>query len=386
MARLPPSSVDAIVCDPPYGLSSKSPGIKAIVKSWENKEPCKGPKRGYGGQEWDKTVPSPVLWEAALRVLKPGGFLLAFAAPRTRHLVAAGLEWAGLEIRDELAWIYSEGNPNARELVPAHEPIIVARKPLSEKTLRDNVKTHGTGRLCTDPRRVAGGDHSSASRRLKNVIISHAGDCSYRAGRWECVPGCSVLYLENQKRGRSDCYPLTAGESAVDLPELEAVLRGDAPDFNYSAKPRAEREEGLAAAGIQPRSGPSTTPGRRSTKRLNPHLTVKPAAAPDSVMRWLVRLACPEGGVVMDPFNGSGSTGIAAVLEGRRYIGIDVDETEGYLEVAAARIAYFAVKEGILPPPASVVPQRTYPHRSRRPGCRLLSGQQARAWASRHPP
>lgn len=88
----------------------------------------------------------------------------------------------------------------------------------------------------------------------------------------------------------------------------------------------------------------------------------------------------------MDPFNGSGSTGIAAVLEGRRYIGIDVDETEGYLEVAAARIAYFAVKEGILSPPASVAHQRTYPHRSRRPRCHLLSGQQARAWASRHPP
>ena len=126
---------------------------------------------------------------------------------------------------------------------------------------------------------------------------------------------------------------------------LARVLRHEEPGFCITPKPgKGEREAGLTDGRFQARRGHRLSYGKRkdvAVERLNVHTTVKPIA----VMRWLIDLACPEGGTVLDPFNGSGSTGCAAVLAGRNYVGIELDmENEGYLDISAARIAHWAEK------------------------------------------
>jgi hypothetical protein len=111
LAMLPDNSVDAIVCDPPYGLR-------------------------FMGKKWDYDVPGVDIWVECLRVLKPGGHLLAFAGTRTQHRMAVRIEDAGFEIRDMIAWVYGSGYPKHRSsLKPALEPITMARKPAERATL-----------------------------------------------------------------------------------------------------------------------------------------------------------------------------------------------------------------------------------------------------------
>ena len=130
MGLLPDNSVDSIVTDPPYGLS-------------------------FMGRKWDYDVPSVEIWTECLRVLKPGGHLLAFAGTRTQHRMACRIEDGGFEIRDMLAWLYSTGFPkHANALKPALEPITMARKPL-RGSVEANVAAHGTGGAAGDGQRGA---------------------------------------------------------------------------------------------------------------------------------------------------------------------------------------------------------------------------------------
>jgi DNA modification methylase len=285
LAHLPNSCIDAIVTDPPYGIA-------------------------LGGEAWDRFGDGPDAFERwssqwaaeASRVLKPGGHLLAFGAPRTFHRLVAGIEDAGLEVRDQLLWLYAQGLPKSPRLPgglgtmlkPAYEPILIARKPLAGTTT-DNLKRFGTGALNIEAARVGG----ASGYWPANVAASHS-------------PECPVALLDGVRIGPSRLF------------------------FCAKATKR-EREAGCEQL-PQRAAQLYTGTGRPARERRNTHPTVKPV----ELMRWLVRLAVPEGGVVLDPFAGSASTGIAAVMEGRRFLGIE-RESE-YVDIACARLSHWAAE------------------------------------------
>jgi site-specific DNA-methyltransferase (adenine-specific) len=299
LPELPEGSVEAIITDPPYGI-------------------------GFGGEAWDGgklTDPATFQdWTSAwaaqvLRVLKPGGWLAAFGTPRTAHRLVAGVEDAGFEIRDQLLWLYANGVPKSQRRVdglgstlkPAYEPILLARKPMDGPTLDANLALHGTGALQIDtgrvPRREGGRGFWPA-----NVALTHGSRC--RPGR--CEADCPVALIDTEPRPGREISRL----------------------FYASKASRREREAGceelaLREVPIYPRGGGAVRLVR------NAHPTVKPL----ELMRWLTRLLCPPGGTVLDPFAGSGSTGAACMLEGRRFVGIERDER--YVPVARARIEHW---------------------------------------------
>ena len=307
------NSIDAIVTDPPYGLS-------------------------FMYKRWDYDVPTEELWRECLRVLKPGGHLLAFAGTRTQHRMAVRIEDAGFEIRDMIAWVYGSGFPKSHNLhgdwhgwgtalKPALEPITVARKPLVG-TVAQNVLEHGTGGLNIDGCRVGvpDGDHKGMGgggvhKRWQGGGIKNA---IYEGGFRRSPP--------DQTSGR---WPANLIHDGSDEP---TDLLGDAARFFYCAKAsKRDRNEGLdgfenkVAGGMQCRADGSMG---SITFNRNHHPTVKPT----DLMRYLCRLVTPPGGVVLDPFMGSGSTGKAAILEGFRFIGIE-REAE-YIDIARARIEH----------------------------------------------
>lgn len=321
LKAFPDDSVDSIVTDPPYGLS-------------------------FMGKKWDYDVPAQEIWEECLRVLKPGGHLLAFAGTRTQHRMAVRIEDAGFEIRDMIAWVYGSGFPKSHNLdgdkqgwgtalKPALEPITVARKPLIG-TVADNVMQHGTGalnidgcRIVTDPKiddpRLGGNGSWKTDKAATNVYEGgYAGEDikSSPLGRWPA----------NFIHDGSD----------------EATeLLNDSARFFYCAKAnKRDRDEGLDgfddkkmgfSNGAQIH-GEGYDKGQeiglnRVISRKNNHPTVKPT----DLMRYLCRLVTPPSGVVLDPFMGSGSTGKAAMMEGFQFIGIEREHD--YISIAEARIS-----------------------------------------------
>lgn len=286
------------------------------------RRPSENPNQAF--QEFSREWSS-----ACLHSLKPGGHLAAFAAPRTAHRLACGLEEAGYELRDVLMWLQGQGYPATRVLPgglatglkPAWEPIILARKPL-DGTLDHNLKTHGTGAMNIDATRIALGAQDCTSegrahgRRITasergrwpaNLLLSHSATCT--AAR--CEPDCPIGLL------------------------------GDRHRFFYAAKTnRRQREAGCEEL---PRRVTQTFKIGAHNEELceaNPVANIHPTVKPIELMRWLVRLLTPQGGLVLDPFTGSGSTGAAAVLEGARFLGIEREAI--YLPIARARITYWA--------------------------------------------
>lgn len=348
MAALPAESVDAVVCDPPYELGF-------MGKSWD-----------ASGIAYDLEV-----WRQALRVLKPGGYLLAFGGTRTYHRMTVAIEDAGFSIRDCIGWQYGSGFPKSLNLgggwgtalKPAWEPIVVARAPFPG-TVAGNVLKHGTGAMNIDGCRVGtegGGtvctnrDEAGKCRGHNNAGRSTAGETFHgpdtHGGRWpanvllscspDCdddthAPGCPCAALDAQQEGTSRYFnrlPIEADDLvpffyAAKASRSEREAGCDALPARTGAE-AVEREEG--SAGTQsPRAGA----GRTAASVRNHHPTVKPAA----VMAWCIRLVTPPGGLVLDPFMGSGTTGIAAVREKMRFIGCELSPE--YAEIARARIRF----------------------------------------------
>lgn len=316
-------SVDAVVTDPPYGL-------------------------GFMGNAWDVDVPADKVFRECLRVLKPGGHLLAFGGSRTYHRLACAVEDAGFEIRDQIQWVYGSGFPKSRNigaevegfegwgtaLKPAHEPIVVARKPLAG-TVATNVAEHGTGALNVDACRVQAKDG-----RPKRVIDPKAtANGAVYAGRQSAGAG-----FDGGSRADGTTtlgrWPANLVHDGSDEVVAQFPAEAGAARFFYCAKAtREDRNAGcehLPERALNWSSGDANPDSFQSehTRRevSNHHPTVKPT----ELMRWLCRLVTPPGGTVLDPFMGSGSTGRAAVLEGFRFVGIELDPA--YLEIAEARI------------------------------------------------
>lgn len=312
LGTLEAGSVDAIVTDPPYGIGLKgarwdSTSIRESAA--EAGYDRLGPNEAFG--VWCQ------LWgEQCLRVLKPGGQLLAFGSPKTVHRLECGIEDAGFEIRDRLMWLYSEGiahshrYPGGRRttLKPAYEPIVLARRPLAGTTA-ETIERFGTGALNIEDCRIEG-------RHPANVILEHEPDCRPES----CAPGCTAAAVD-----------ACAGRGHPRASQRLAPSR-----FLYCPKvSRAEREAGCEALPARALDlFPNAGRRARDIQTRNPHPTVKPL----TLIRWLVRLACPPGGLVLDPTAGSGTTGAAAALEDRGFIGIEVEPA--YIEIAAARIAH----------------------------------------------
>lgn len=419
LKELEENSVDSIVTDPPYGLS-------------------------FMNKKWDYDVPSTDFWKEVYRVLKPGGHVLSFGGTRTYHRMVVNMEDAGFEIRDQIQWLYGSGFPkshnigkaydkkmdNDREVVgkdksgvssrgfqslenttsgeyditkgqspyegwgtalkPANEPICLARKPLSEKTIVDNVIEWETGGMNIDGCRVGLQDGENTGRNNKegdngwknssggknenkireeeglellgrwpaNVILEcicdevikgdkgevkkTTRDRKYDTGdsRWDGLtskqegidnyndkgdihtnPNCPCRLLDEQSGERKVGKGKRSGgfqEGYIDGEVKNRVENegyndsGGASRFFYSAKvSKKERNMGI---------------------ENNNHPTIKPV----SLMAYLCRLITPKGGVVLDPFMGSGSTGISALLEDFNFIGMEMDEE--YFKIAESRI------------------------------------------------
>lgn len=351
LKNLPDNSVDAVVTDPPYGLS-------------------------FMGKKWDYDVPSVEIWQECLRVLKPGGYLLAFAGTRTQHRMAVRIEDAGFEIRDMIAWVYGSGFPkslnigkavdklqgNEREqfertdgagnkqdylesdrtkseagvfggdkqvfmdskgtsewegwgtaLKPALEPITVARKPLSEKTVALNVLKWGTGGINIDGSRVGSNPGWS--------YPNGAGGNTFHGQTRRTEPESSTL-------GR---FPANLIHDGSD--EVVELFPNDSQRFFYCAKAsKSERNRGCEGLEEKVRIRQGLAGEHKDTVSSNSHPTVKPIA----LMEYLVKLVTKENALVLDPFAGSGTTGVACKNLNRNYILIE-RESE-YIEIISKRL------------------------------------------------
>jgi DNA modification methylase len=328
LKTLEDNSVDSIVTDPPYEL-------------------------GFMGKKWDSTgiAYNVDLWKECLRVLKPGGHLLAFGGTRTYHRMACAIEDAGFEIKDCIQWIYASGFPKSHDiskaidkklgaerevinsytrkgrsggimgkkveiernitvpaspeakrwegwgtaLKPANEPIVLARKPISEKTIAENVMKWGTGGLNIDGCRVEtnGETPKGSGKGSRNSIFGQVANSKGNGGN------------VTPELGRFPANLILDEEAGRMLDEQQE----GASRFFYCAKAsKKERGEG------------------------NNHPTVKPI----KLMEYLITLVTPPNGIILDPFFGSGTTGVAAVNLGFNYIGVELDEQ--YIEIARRRI------------------------------------------------
>jgi site-specific DNA-methyltransferase (adenine-specific) len=349
MAAMPVGSVDAVITDPPYGLADLKPEIVTrALAEWLSGDRSYVPDgKGFMSRDWDKFVPPPAAWDACYRVMKPGAYLLAFAAPRTADLMGISIRLAGFEIQDSLHWIFGTGFPKAKSrLKPAHEPIIMARKPakanpplpgldsckVSHVSEADLAESEGKNRHAdfgSGPRRHNGvyqgmpaDDRTqydgTAGRWPPNLLLTHSAECREAETR-DCAPGCPVAEMDTQsgttkssggsgdKSGKTGAQTYgtyahdRVGQNAGGLgdtggasrffPQLAWSPEHDLP-FMYCAKaPKSER--------------PQLADG-----------TTWPAVKPLALICWLVRLVTPPGGMVADPFAGTGTTGQACIAEG----------------------------------------------------------------------
>ena len=336
--------IDSVVTDPPYHLTSivERYGKDGSAPAKDKDGLYQRQARGFMGKEWDggDIAFRTDTWKLAYDLLKPGGYLLAFSASRNYHRMAVAIEDAGFEIRDQIMWIYGSGFPKSLNvgdgwgtaLKPAHEPIVMARKPL-EGTNKQNIEKYGTGGINIDGCRIQG-DDIGGERKITN-----------RKPRDE-----NNVWTDNNSGMKQESNHFADADPKGRYPAnlMHDGLQEDWARYFYCPKTSAEeRNRGLDHLPTKKTSSMSgrrdshdmegysidnDVTGRFVTERKNIHPTVKP----QELMKYLCRLVTPKGGVVLDPFMGSGSTGIAAKDEGFDFIGIEKEQE--YFEIAEARI------------------------------------------------
>lgn len=419
LKTLPNDSIDAIITDPPYGID-------------------------FLGKSWDANTGALETYQECLRVLKPGGHILAFSAARTYHHLAITLEQAGFEIRDQIMWIYSSGFPKSQDigksiqrslgvketkankyhmpriggsqekpvssdttvctdpeakawsgwgtaLKPAHEPIALARKPM-KGSIKDNCLKYGTGALNIDATRVPYDDPAEAEAMAdwyeKYPVNQTGGAPVFQGSTVKKTPKAGKRTASfHQATGNPDATQSggdgSGGWEASNIGRFPSNVIGDIPDYQkYFYCPKVSRKErhigfelpppmfgGVQgcydengerfAVGFDARAEGKTKKKKhdplghiptnpdgmwdvdgtgvqynsnKNTNIGNNHPTVKPI----ELMKYLIKLITPPGGTVLDPFNGSGSTGCAAVELGHPYIGCELDPA--YVAIAEKRI------------------------------------------------
>ena len=402
LRTLPDNSVDSVVTDPPYGLK-------------------------FMGKQWDYDVPSVELWKECYRVLKPGGYLLSFGSSRTYHRMAVKVEDAGFEIRDQIMWVYGSGfpkshnigkavdkingtqrevigkNPNHRKssalyelgfqggmgnghitkgfnewegfgtaLKPAHEPIVMARKPFKGSVAK-NVLKWTTGGINIDDCRI---EFEETKNPATNPLYRQENDYKMPKKGEESNGVVSFTSSKNKisSLGRFPANIIFDDEAGEILDEQSGItsqghwsktkttgfgkfgngktiyngigkkdkLKGGASRFFYCPKPsKKEKEEGLTSEPIQIKGRDDGQDNRnvpqklRKTNRKNTHTTVKPL----KLMQYLIRLVTPKGGVTIDPYFGSGSSGKSTIREGNyKFLGIEKEKE--YFNIAVERCQF----------------------------------------------
>jgi site-specific DNA-methyltransferase (adenine-specific) len=339
MGDLPDASVDSCVCDPPYHLTSIT---KRVGKSgaapiqYGSDGAFQRVTKGFMGQTWDggDVAFRPETWAEVMRVLKPGAHLIAFSGTRTYHRMVCAIEDAGFEIRDQLAWIYGSGFPKSHDLgdgwgtalKPAWEPVCLARKALIGTNAR-NLAEHGVGGLNIDGCRIEGA--------MDGVWGSSNATCQ-NGRKFNASPDGTEYRSTRNDLGRWPANIIHDGsdEAMSGFPETgpgwhsgESVGFGRGPR-KAGAESRDREDEGSAARYFYCAKASTEERGEG-----NNHPTVKPVA----LMRWLTRLVTPKGGIVLDPFMGSGSTALACDAEQFNFIGCELSPE--YAEIARNRIA-----------------------------------------------
>ena len=392
--------VDSIVTDPPYHLTSivERFGKEGSAPAQEGTDGAFArASKGFMGKEWDggDIAFRKETWELAYQLLKPGGHLLAYSASRNYHRMAVAIEDAGFEIRDQIMWIYGSGFPkslnigkgvdkklgNKREVVktiergdvqtaidkgvgytadpanknnkavfgygtetvtkgnsewegwgtalkPAHEPIVMARKSI-ESTIVDNVLKHGTGGINIDGCRVELDGEKPPSGSAKRVYKNN----EYTEEK---------IYGDNKTTPETGRFPANVMHDGLKedwaryfyCPKVSSAERNRGLE-NFEPKPMAwgnQAKAELKRGNLDFVGSGDGTKHNKVAMRVNTHPTVKP----QELMKYLCRLVTPKGGTVLDPFMGSGSTGMAAKDEGFEFIGIEKEKE--YFEIAEARI------------------------------------------------
>ncbi len=424
--------VDSVVTDPPYHLTSivERFGKEGSAPAQEGTDGAFArASRGFMGKEWDggDIAFRKETWELAYKLIKPGGHLLAFSASRNYHRMAVAIEDAGFEIRDQIMWIYGSGFPKSlnigkaidkrngvqgdvigtrkvtsadigqksgwnhlntdrgdyeyREIMneyegwgtalkPAHEPIVMARKPLSEKSIVDNVLKHGTGGINIDGCRIEGEvkrpDTNPDFRDVAKKAMAQGGQDKLNFNQITGAKRKTTVrksrddgnvwtddnsgmkqednhFADADPRGRFPANVMHDGSDVVQdiFPYNKAgSYKGDGSKsggiWNKSTGKPAGREYGDEGSASRYFYCPKTSKSERHSGDKNTHPTVKPV----ELMKYLCRLVTPKGGTVLDPFMGSGSTGMAAKDEGFDFIGIEKEKE--YFEICESRINRFA--------------------------------------------
>jgi site-specific DNA-methyltransferase (adenine-specific) len=366
---LPDSNFDSCVTDPPYGLSQHSPeDITNALAAWASGKEYLVKKKGFMGNTWDSFVPGPELWQEVYRVLKPGGHVLCFAGSRTDDLMGIALRLAGFEIRDKIMWIYGNGFPKSLNigkaistttsdakqwdgwgtaLKPAFEPIIVARKPLVG-TVAANVMLHGTGGINVDGCRVPidpVADASQLRTMTRNLRERDGWGMSTVSANTPTVVRTDGRFPANIIHDGSDEVekafaefgerPGQQGRARTDGALYNSVGMGDKRAITKMPEPRND----AVTASRFFYSAKATKTDRAGSK----HPTIKPIA----LMRYLCRLVTPNGGLILDPFAGSGTTLQAANEEGFSVVGIEreFDFVVDIKRRLAAKATYLATKK-----------------------------------------
>lgn len=376
MASMEPESVDAIVTDGPYGIAMQgskwdsfggSTGNQTVSERQQEARRYASDNKGaprYGnshGHAPDRNenvafqeAMTPV-FEEALRVAKPGAYLLAFGSPRTFHRMFCAAEDAGWVVRNTIMWTFGSGFPKGMnvgkaferrgddelakrwdgwntQIKPAWEPILMAQKPL-DGTIVHNVSEHGVGALNVDACRI--GDEVRTYGGMSKKMPEGAG--CFRDDSW--VPkDISVTvngrFPANLVHDGSEEVVALFPESRGQLADRKAQAKKSVNcygDYGVDSEFAKRGDSGSAARFFY--CAKASKRDRNSGGVENDHSTVKPNA----LMRWLVRLVCPKGGLVLDPFMGSGSTGVACMDEGMDFVGIELDPH--YCEIAEKRMA-----------------------------------------------
>lgn len=332
LPTLPEASLDACICDPPYHLTTgKKGGTGPASLNLNSPQGRARISTGFMGKAWDggDIAFNPETWAAVLRTLKPGAHLLAFGGTRTAHRMFCAIEDAGFEIRDTVAWIYGTGMPKSRDILkPAFEPIILARKPFSG-SLKANIARNGTGGLNAEVSRIGTTRRTPASlskNKTPNGIFGKFGggaekELNKNQGRWP------TNVIHDGSAEVVELFPQSAGQlgRVEDKARSRKAVFGEPSDNGKEYEPR--NDNGSAARFFY-----CAKASRKDRGEGNNHPTVKPF----DLMKYLVRLVTPPGGIVLDPFAGSGSTGKACKALGLGFIGIEMEKT--YVEIARRRI------------------------------------------------